>query len=141
MKSPFGAGQAVGWPTMIDVPYDVNNFFANGTMTWAVDATDIDHFTYSVLGRLMYFSLGINLASSVGGTPSTELRAKVPGGFLVNKTMIFPIYIVDNSTRSVGNCICSIGDSFVKFRKNDLSNWTASTNATAVFANFFIEIR
>lgn len=63
------------------VPYTAGDFTGSGSMTWTVDSGDLATFRYWLKGRTLIVDWAIDSAS-VGGTPSTVLLIKIPGGFI-----------------------------------------------------------
>jgi hypothetical protein len=121
--------------------FNAGDFTASGSQTWTVIAGNVTTYGYTLVGKTM--TVAFNIAStSVGGTPSTELRIKVPTGATVAKTILVPIRIVDNGAAAVvGIAQVSASGTFISCYK-DLSqtaNWSASTN-TGVAGEITFEI-
>lgn len=117
-----------------DVTFAAGNFTANGSMTWTVDAGDVGTNTYWRYEKVIEWALVVD-ATTVGGTPNTELLATIPLGLSAAKAIIVPMIYIDNGTRGVGYAQTS--GTTVRLLKIS-GNWSASTNNTSIYV--FIRI-
>lgn len=62
-------------------PFNASDFTAAGSMTWTVAAGNAKVYRYRLSGRTLFIELVVG-PSTLGGTASNALYAKVPGGFL-----------------------------------------------------------
>lgn len=64
-------------------PYAGTDFTASGTTAWTVDSGDLHTFRYKLDGTRLMIDWGIeNSSVTPGGAPGSQLRIKVPGGFI-----------------------------------------------------------
>jgi hypothetical protein len=117
----------------VDVTYGAGNFTASGSQTWTVDSGDVGTNTYWRFEKAIVWALTID-TSSVGGTPSSDLKATIPLGLIAAKTIIVPMPYLDNGTYGNGIAIATSGQTVVRLLKNTAgTNWTASTNNTSIY--------
>ena len=128
--------------TFTDVPYVAGNFTGSGAMTWVVDIGDVGTHQVCYNQKLMIVNF-VLATTSVGGTPSTDLRIAIPGSNLAAKTLIGgTVRVSDNgSAGEHGVVVVAAGGSHIIIRRSPAiapPNWTASTNNTTVqgFAMF-----
>jgi len=107
--------------------YSSGNYTASGSMTWTVDSGDVLLDRYVRVGPMTYFSFYV-YASSVGGTPDTVLKIALPGSGGYETYGLF--WYSDNGTAGIG--LVRSNGTQMELSKLDGSNWTASTNNTAV---------
>lgn len=108
--------------------YSAGNFSASGSQTWTVDVSDVSTNTYAIFGKTMIWTVFI-LSSSIGGTPSTELRMTIPNSQTVNA-----------SVGAAGSCagynsggldvswLAVPSNSYIILYTSFGGNWAASTN-------------
>jgi hypothetical protein len=139
----FEAARTVAMGYWQAVAFSAGNFVGNGSMTWTVASGDVIHNRYTLIGKTMVWSVAL-ASTTVGGTPNTELRITVPGGFTVSgsNAAVAPLAVVtDNGTQSVGFAQAVAGQTYVKLSLNlGGTNWTASTDNTAIFFTITLEI-
>lgn len=138
-KHFYEAGAATHLGEWSSVAFDADNFTASGSMTWTVAEADVTTYAWTLVGNTLTLSFAI-AATTVAGTPSTELRIALPGELTATKAMYATFYYLDNSTRGLGYCLVSASGTYVSLFKSDFSNWTAATNATSVFGTFTFEV-
>jgi hypothetical protein len=118
--------------TWIDVAYAAGNFTGSGSMTWTVDAVDVQTLAYRIEGNAMTVAFAIT-NTTVGGALSTKLQIKVPGNRSIANKMTAPVYILDNSAVKFGFVqAASALPTKLEILLPDLANWAAATNATLV---------
>lgn len=123
-----------------DVAFSAGNFTANNSMTWTLASGDQTTFTYVEHGKTMIISV-LLVTTTVGGTPSTQLRIAVPNGRTIQTTCRGVFNGTDNGTDITGMWEASAGNTYIALYKNpSAGTWTASTNNTAIFGQFTIEI-
>jgi hypothetical protein len=118
---------------MLSVPWVAGNFTGSGAMTWTVEVGDQGDFHYSVVGKTMTMWFYLS-TTTVGGTPDTVLYILIPGGFIPAITTKALIEVLDNSSAKTGSAVAAIGVNRIAVYNavSGGTNWTASTNATAV---------
>lgn len=127
-----GANLTFPWNT---VSFNAGNFTGSGSMTWTVDSGDQGTNAYSVVGSQVTWTFGFS-TTTVGGTPSSELRVTLPGGFTAtgtstNGTLVY----ADNGTVGSGLWVVSAGNTYAALYKDIAAqNWSAATNATSIRA-------
>jgi len=123
------------------VTFAAGDFTASGAMTWTVAAGDVVSNRYTIVGKTLIWACALG-ATTVAGTPSTELRIAIPGGNTAVGYCLNPLAVVtDNGVQSVGFVDASGGNTYVSIKLNlGGTNWSASTDNTAVFFQIMIEI-
>lgn len=124
----------------IAVSYSASNFTASGSMTWTVDSADQATYAYMLTQRMLTIVFVIR-SSSVGGTPSTQLKIAIPGGFSPARETHNPVAILDNTTRMAGNASIGAGATAININKIDYSNWSTTTNSTDVQGEIVVEVQ
>lgn len=115
-----------------DVAFSAGNFTGSGSMTWTVGSIDQVTLAYMIVGHTMTVAFYID-TSTVGGTPSTELRIAVPGGYTIaGRTMRSAGFASDNGT--IGPCMvqAGVGQTFLQIFNSTFTPWAASTDTTMV---------
>lgn len=122
--------------------FAAGNYTANGAQTWTVASGDVMTDAYVQRGKQVTFWFNV-VTSTVGGTPNTELRITLPGGFTATKTMIAFARVIDNGTGVASLCFVAAGTTFVTISASVAAaapNWTASTDNTAVQGTITFEV-
>jgi len=132
--SNFDPGR--GW---VSPPYGGGNFTASGSMTWTVESGDVATYAYTLLNRTMTVSFTLN-STSVGGTPSSVLRIKIPLGKFSTKAMNSFVRASDNGTPVPAWCYTDVSGVWLNIQKTDFSNWSLSTNGTTIQGQITFEI-
>lgn len=116
----------------IDVAFDAGNFDGNGTQTWTLVSGDQLSFAYTLVGKTMLVAGYFN-TSSVGGVANTDLRVVIPDGY-VSDALIIGIARVNDAGAgfAAGTVYVTSGGTTINFQKIDGSNWTGSTDTTAI---------
>ena len=132
-------------PTIFqDVPFDALNFTASGTMAWGLTAPDQLTYRWCVFnGNIMALIWDLE-TTSVTAPLSTDLRLKIPGGYIAAAGSIpgTHLYIDSGGTPDLGYVrINTPGQNFIQIRKRDSSNWTASVNNTTTIGTAFLEVK
>lgn len=114
-----------------NVTFAAGNFTGNNSMTWTLVSGDQTVFRYQIINKQMtvWFTLD---TTSVGGTPSTELRITIPN----SRTAAVATYekvAWANDNGTVREAYAAISSTLIAIRRTDAGNWTASTNATYVY--------
>lgn len=118
-------------------------FTNNGTGTWTVAAGDLSYYRYKIVGNIVFIRLAI-VASSLSGTPSTELRVTAPTGvtFATNDGFTgFMLYTENGfATRFIGIPIARLSTGLITFQKADGAVWATGTDSHAIICGFWAEI-
>lgn len=129
----FPNGPAWTTPT-----FAAGDYTASGSMTWTLTSGDVALHKYIVIGKTVHWHLVLT-TTTVGGTPSTGLRVAMPAGMTLNGASRGVHWYLDNGTEGFGGYV--VNASYVEFFKsNSGTNWTASTNNTAIYASITFEI-
>ena len=82
-------------------------------------------------------------STTVGGTPNTELRRVIPGGFTAAKDAVAVIRAASNFTWDSGNIVAQVGSNLLRFYygQTGAANWAATTNGTSVQGAWAFEIQ
>lgn len=125
----------------ITVAFSAGDFTASGSMSWTVGAGDVTTFTYVQVGKMLHIHFYI-VSTTVGGTPSTELRITIPGGYTSAKVALNTIQAGDNGSVGVGAVLVAASGTVLRCFKSMTSadNWSAATDATFVAGQVTIEI-
>lgn len=133
--------QCIDPGTPITPAFDAANFTGNGSMTWTVEAGDVNHQKFAQNGKRVWCSFSIR-TTSVGGTLSVQLRQALPFGWNVNPTIQGIGIVIDNHASAFQGALLLAGGtnilSFVDYTAG--TNWQASTNLTQVNGLFTFEI-
>lgn len=115
------------------VTYDSGNFGGNGSMTLGVDSGDITNNSFMLIGDTMWWNIRFGSAT-IGGTPNTELRLTIPGGFTAAQTTsVTPGYVNENGTIIDALAETVSGQTYVAVTKKGGANWAANTNNTYIY--------
>lgn len=131
--------EAVNMTSWQTPTYAAGSYTANNSMTWTVQSGDVTAFEYLLQGDTLVMAVHIE-GSTVGGTPSTELRIALPDNRTVAKATGNPCQIKDGGSWVEGLMFTSAGDAFVRVSRADGGNFSSSTNDTAVIGGLFIEV-
>jgi hypothetical protein len=127
----------------INVTFSAGNFTGNGSMTWTLASGDQVTFKYTLIGKTMIVSVVLQ-TTTVGGTPNTDLRIAIPGGFTAAVAMVSPCDIVDNgtfpTTSARGRMSVAAGATQIVINTATGGNWTASTDQTHVRGQIAFEV-
>jgi hypothetical protein len=137
----FEASRTTAIGKWITVAFSAGNFTANGSMTWTVASGDQSLYRYTLSGSTMTLAFSI-LTSTVGGTPNTDLRIAIPGGFTATQTGVCgALYVNDNGTIGPAGLMSTTATAgYVILRKSQETNWSASTDNTAVAGTAIFEV-
>lgn len=125
----------------VSVPFSAGNFTANGAMTWTVGAGDVTTLKYTVTGKVMTVAFSL-ITTTIGGTPDAELRLAMPGGYLPANRMTHTYFLNDNGSRVVGWVdTVGAGNTYLSLKRLDGGNYSAATDATALFGQITFEIQ
>lgn len=125
--------------------YAPGNFTASGLMTWTVMSRDVRVDRYMVENRNL--TMNIRYAdTSVGGTPSSELRVAIPGGYVVGGGESWQwCGVVDSDVLEAGACrAAATGDAFIRLYRAGTPgrvNYSTTTNTTEVQCIITFEIK
>lgn len=130
-------GTALGaWTNVV---FSAGDYTANGSMTWTVASGDVTTNQYIRIDNLLIWNLVLD-TTTVGGTPDTQLRVDIPGSVTLTKSCVAFSPQNDNGTEAGGDFVGVAGNSYIYFKKIPSSNWSASTNNTAVYAQIICEV-
>jgi hypothetical protein len=129
-----------GWTA---VSFSAGNFTGSGSMTWTVGSGDVIANRYKVIGKTLIWQVELN-ATTVGGTPSNQLKIAVPTGTLKTGANSFA-WIYDNAVATTGYVsnsatLGSNSSSVIGIIRSDQANYTASTNNTYVIFTLIAEL-
>lgn len=138
----LGANNAFGEPGIawITPTFSAGNFTASGSMTWTVASGDIVTNAYQVIGKTLIWNIDIN-TSTIGGTPSDELRIAIPASLVSQKAMgNFGFRITQAGTPVHAYAYTSASGTTVNIKRLDDASLSASTDGTRVSGQIMIEI-
>lgn len=122
--------------------FAAGDFVGNGAMTWTLTAGDVTTFAYRLSGRTIEVHLNL-VTTTVGGTPNVVLRITNTawGGFTAAKNVFGLYFKSDNAAAEAAAKWQVVGGTTLDFFNGTAAvNWTASTNATAIFATAAFEV-
>jgi hypothetical protein len=121
--------------------FNAGDFYANGGMTWTVQAGDVTSYAYSVTGKTMILAWEL-ATTSVGGTLGPSLLLKIPGGYIAQRA-IRNVYDVDeNGVKRYGLAYVAANDVVVQLFANNVAlTWTGTTNTTGMGGQIIIEVK
>lgn len=135
----FETEKAAGWTV---IPHSAGNFTASDSMTWTVEEGDIASrgFMYTRSGSVVVvvFWLG---NTSIGGTPSSELRIGLPAGLTPTNNTQNVCSVANGGVAGTGQVRALSGQTYLSVYKADGSNWATSTNATNIQGMIMFEAR
>lgn len=118
--------------------FSAGAFTANGAGTWTVASGDVTTLAYEKIGKVMTVSFLI-VTSTVGGTPSTELRITIPGGFTALRSMRNACTVNDNGGgNAAGYCYVVASSTYIAIAKLS-GNWSTATNTTECWGQIRFE--
>jgi hypothetical protein len=123
--------------------YAAGHYTANGSMTWTVEAGDVQTDRWTLIGKHL-FTTQYLYTTSVGGTLNTDLRIALPfgltgsGAYSQTGGLFRPS---DNGSTTVpGYMLIGVAGTYITVNKNDVSNWSASTNGTVIGFSWMFEV-
>jgi len=123
--------------------YSAANFTALAPMTWTVDAADVTAYTYRLSGRTLSVVWFLD-TTTVGGTGTSQLRLKVPGGFLVAKDTVTFQYASDaGAPGTAGYVVAGPNTPNLLILCRDATtntNWTVAANLTYARGTITFEV-
>ncbi len=139
--TPAYASPFTAW---VAVTYNSGDFTASGSMTWTVEAGDVTTFAYQMLGSgsmLISFAL---TTTTVGGTPSTSLKIKIPNSktSIHQHTSAALVYSEDGGTTTKNGILTVLASSTTISLIKDFggSTWANSTNNTICVGQIFLDV-
>lgn len=115
------------------ITFAAGNFTGSGSMTWTVASGDVSANRYAVTNKQLLW-YGKYLTTTVGGTPAQSLQVAIPTGTFANTGQLIKCHASDNGTIRDAIAFPASG-SLLAIQRADGSNWTASTDNTAVYFN------
>lgn len=123
-----------------NVTFAAGNFTGSGSMTWTVASGDVVSHKYVEIGKTMIVTLVVN-TTTVGGTPSSELRLVIPNSRTAAGTTYGSFSGKNNGSAMTGTWGVTSGNTYISFFVDaSATNWTASTDLTSIFATVVVEI-
>lgn len=124
--------------------FNAADFTGSASMTWTVALADIIAFMYTIIGNTMIIIFELE-QTSVGGTPDTQLKFKIPASKVALAETYGWARLNDNGGAvAAGQCATFTaggGDTYVSVTKVPLANWTAATNTTNVAGQIIMPIQ
>lgn len=138
-------GRTTPMGVWINVPFIASDFSGDTAMTWTVDAADVATWAYTLVGNTMTVAWYLT-NTTVGGTPSTYLRIKVPAEKQVVRLTYNASLYIDNGGASTvgyagaGRISGTTPLNYIHLVKAGGANWTATTNATSTWGQISFEV-
>lgn len=124
-----------------DVPYNQANFTTNSAGTWTVDTADQVTFRYMLIGKTMFINIWLQTTSL--GTPApTELRIKIPGGFLSGTNQRSASLHYFDVSWNAGFFNAVVGGNYIGCQKIASGAWSGGTvNNIYCLGQFVLEVQ
>lgn len=121
--------------------YAAGNFTASVSMTWTVDSGDVTNYSYKLESRSLTVTWYLQ-TTSVGGTPSTQLKIAIPNGFVASKASLHMCIQDDAAAGNVATFVLltASGTTMDIYHSLGVGNWAAATNTTRVFGTITFEV-
>lgn len=121
--------------------FAAGDYTASGAMSWTVGAGDVSTMAYRLSGSILEILFYL-AATTVGGTPNTQLLRVVPGGFTIAKAFTSTTRTTNNGTSQVGlfTSAALATQLSVFVDATGTSNWAASTDNSGVQGQCFVEV-
>lgn len=135
-------GRTVANGVWTDVPYAAANFAGNAAMTVAVGTQET--LAYTMYGKTMTVAFNLT-AITVGGTPDTYIKIKIPGGYRSSRSIDNMIWASDNGTvrsavvQAFAPNVASL-DPYLYCALTSGGNWAASAANTLVKGQLSFEV-
>lgn len=111
-----------------DVPFSAANFSGNGAMTWTVTSPQVLANRYTVIGNTMIWDVQV-AASTIGGTPNTNLLINIPDGFTAMSATHFTAVGYCNDAGTITPALVSVNSGTqIGIVKTNSTNWSAGAN-------------
>lgn len=123
-------------------PFNAGDYTTSGAMTWGVDAGDQYQKQWVQRGKMLQVSLSI-ITTTVGGTPSTVLAVKIPGGFTSVLGLSAICRIINNGVGAASICSVNTTATTMNFYVDQTATtaWTACVNLAGMQGDFQIEVQ
>ena len=136
--------EAVAMSSKLTIPgawttptFAAGDFTAIGAMTWTVEAGDVVTYAYTISGKVMTVAFEL-ITTAIGGTPSYELRIKIPGGKTATKNMSGYLRSNNNETYAIGmSAVGAGGTNILCYATAAFGNWA---NPAALYGQITFEI-
>lgn len=126
-----------GFGNWTDVVYNAGHYTGSGTITWTVQAGDVEQFAYTYNGgKSIRFKLGL-LTTTLAGTGNI-LYVTLP--FTASTPVDGVCRILDNGSPTIGFLRVNAGSNQLQIFRENAANFAASTNLTAVLADFTMRV-
>lgn len=122
--------------------FSAGDFTGSGSMTVTVGSGDVSTYEYMMVGKAMTVVFSIN-GITIGGTPSSAVRFKIPGGFTVAKGTVTMCLFQNGGTYTYGIASVDPGQTVIEIYYGDfgVTNWAASTDATSIRGQITFEVQ
>jgi hypothetical protein len=119
--------------------FDAGDFTASGSMTWTVESGDVVTYAYTIIGKKMTVAFIFN-TTTIGGTPSTNVKIKIPASKTAAKLMVTIAKMFNNGVWSNGFCNVVASGDYIGVYNGDVTSLTAETDLTGVRGIITFEI-
>lgn len=127
-----------GWIT----PAYVGTDFAGLTGTWTVEAGDVMTYAYRLKDRDLTVDFGLALTTVAG--VGTQLRIRIPGGYIPAKHMVNPCIVQDNNATVFSSAYVQVhpptATNILIISLHSGAAFTNSTNLTSVYGQLTFEV-
>ncbi len=123
--------------------FAAGNFYARDAMTWTVASGDVTADDYFVMGKILVFRFSY-FTTTVGGTPSTELKRAIPNSWTCQGRSTYKLTRVDDNGTARDGAWGRVNNGDVELvfftTSNAATNWNTSTDNTYVEGMAFVSI-
>jgi hypothetical protein len=123
----YEAGRGTPLGFAIDHPYFASDYSALAPMTWTVPSTNVLTNTYTLIGRLVIWTLVID-GGTLGGTVSNALNVRLPGNLASSRIARGGIGAMwNNGVATPAQFNCGAGGTSMAINRADSSNFALGT--------------
>ncbi len=120
--------------------FSAGDFTGGGSMTWVVEAGDLEVLAYVVIGNQVILTWSIK-ESTISGTPNEHLHIALPAGLVALKDTWGVHWYEHGSGPADGPCCVDVAGQDVRLFTVDKSNWPGSgTNNISSRGQVYLEI-
>lgn len=120
------------------VTFNAADFTCSGSMTITISSGHVQNFSYQVFGKTMMLAINLN-GFTLGGSASSQLKVKIPGGYTPKKNGFQIAVISDPSTHNNVPGIASLQASVNQVAFVPLNGvfWATIADQSAIATLFF----
>jgi hypothetical protein len=134
-------GRNVAMGDWTDVAFNAANFSSNSASTWTMAAGSQITLAYTLIGRTMLVNFWLNPTTVSAAAAPTELRIKIPGGYLsaVNQRTANLQFYDAGWFAGVINLVP--GGNYIGLQKMSAGQWSGGASNIAIIGQMAIELQ